>query len=75
MRVMTNKKVLVFSTRQNLEVLAKSGIWFLDGTFKVCPGIFVQFLLLSVLFHVVKERNKLKMTKMPTKTMPMTPKL
>jgi len=36
---------------------------------------FVNFLLLTVLFRVVKERNKLKMTKMPTKTMPMTPKL
>ncbi|CAB0042382.1 unnamed protein product [Trichogramma brassicae] len=27
-------RILVFATRKNLEVLAKSSIWFLDGTFK-----------------------------------------
>lgn len=30
-----NKRVLVFATRRNLELLAKSTTWFLDGTFKV----------------------------------------
>lgn len=30
-----NGRVLVFSTRRNMEFLARSSIWFLDGTFKV----------------------------------------
>ncbi|KAE9522785.1 hypothetical protein AGLY_016826, partial [Aphis glycines] len=36
-------RVVVFSTRRNLELLAKSDCWFLDETFKVCPNIFTQF--------------------------------
>ncbi|KAE9523275.1 hypothetical protein AGLY_016223 [Aphis glycines] len=35
-------RVVVFSTRRNLELLARSDCWFLDGTFKVCPTIFTQ---------------------------------
>lgn len=35
-------RVIVFATRRNIELLAKSEIWFLDGTFKVCPEIFTQ---------------------------------
>lgn len=35
-------RVLVFATRKNLELLAESGIWFLDGTFSVTPSIFTQ---------------------------------
>lgn len=32
----TDDRVLVFSTRRNLELLSRSRVWFLDGTFKVC---------------------------------------
>ena len=28
-------RILVFSTRRNLEILARIPVWFLDGTFKV----------------------------------------
>ena len=35
-------RVLVFATRKNLEELARSSTWFVDGTFKVCPTIFTQ---------------------------------
>lgn len=30
-----NKRVIAFATQRNLEVLSRSTIWFLDGTFKV----------------------------------------
>lgn len=36
------KRILVFSTRRNLEFLATSQTWFLDGTFSVSPPIFTQ---------------------------------
>ena len=35
-------RVLVFATRRNIEMLCKSPIWFVDGTFKVSPTIFTQ---------------------------------
>lgn len=38
----TSGRVIVFSTRRNLELLATSRIWYLDGTFKVSPSIFTQ---------------------------------
>lgn len=36
------RRVLVFATRRNIEMLCESSIWFLDGTFKVAPTIFAQ---------------------------------
>ena len=42
-------RVLVFSTRKNLEMLSKSSTWFVDGTFKVAPSMFVQmFAILGI---------------------------
>lgn len=35
-------RVLVFSTRRNIELLCKSETWFLDGTFKTAPSLFMQ---------------------------------
>ncbi len=35
-------RVIVFATRKNVEVLRRSEIWFVDGTFRVCPSIFTQ---------------------------------
>lgn len=35
-------RVLVFSTRRNLELLCQSSTWFVDGTFKVTPDLFTQ---------------------------------
>lgn len=35
-------RVIVFSTRRNLEILSNSSTWYLDGTFKIAPNIFTQ---------------------------------
>lgn len=35
-------RVIVFGTRRNVELLCQSSTWFLDGTFKTAPNIFVQ---------------------------------
>lgn len=35
-------RVIVFATRKNIELLCASSVWFLDGTFKTAPNIFVQ---------------------------------
>jgi len=48
-------RVIVFSTRRNLEQLAKSDTWFVDGTFKVCPSIFTQ---LFTILGSVTQPNK-----------------
>ena len=34
------RRIVVFAIYQNLIVLFKSEIWFLDGTFQVVPSIF-----------------------------------
>lgn len=41
-------RILVFSTRRNMEILAQSNTWYLDGTFKVSPNIFTQ---VPYIFH------------------------
>ena len=48
-------RVIVFSTRRNLEQLAKSDTWFVDGTFKVCPSIFTQ--LFTILGSVIQPNK------------------
>lgn len=35
-------RAIVFGTRRNLELLAASSVWFLDGTFKVGPRDYMQ---------------------------------
>lgn len=48
-----DNRVIVFGSRRNLELLARSPVWFLDGTFKVSPVIFTQvFTILGLV-----ERN------------------
>lgn len=36
------KRVLVFGTRRNVELLCQSRTWFIDGTFRTAPHIFTQ---------------------------------
>lgn len=36
------RRVLVFATRRNIELLCTSTVWFVDGTFKTAPSIFSQ---------------------------------
>ena len=37
-----NDRILIFSTRRNLQLLSRSEHWYADGTFKVVPSIFTQ---------------------------------
>lgn len=49
-------RILIFATRRNLELLARSEEWFLDGTFKVSPKIFTQvsyFTIIIILFRIL----------------------
>jgi len=45
-------RVPVFATRENIEILCRSPIWFVDGTFKASPTIFTQ------LFTVIGLRQR-----------------
>lgn len=51
-------RVIIFGTRRNLELLGRSVIWFLDGTFKVCPGLFVQIFTISGLVKRTKTNGE-----------------
>lgn len=46
-------RVIVFATRKNIEVLCRSEVWFLDGTFKVCPSLFTQ------VFTIIGTRKRI----------------
>lgn len=47
-------RILIFATKANLQALAKSEIWFVDGTFKTSPAIFYQlFVIKGSVSHVV----------------------
>lgn len=51
-------RVLVFATRKNIEMLCRSPIWFMDGTFKVSPTIFTHHPdLYSALIELQKEQG------------------
>jgi len=41
-----DERVIVFGTRRNINLLAKSHTWFLDGTFKTSPNIFTQIFVI-----------------------------
>lgn len=45
-------RVLVFATRRNIELLAESDTWFLDGTFKVISTLHNYFEVLSAIFYL-----------------------
>ena len=40
--IVDNKRVLMFTTSANINYLAQSSIWIMDGTFKTVPTIFRQ---------------------------------
>lgn len=44
-----DSRVLVFATRKNLELLSKSEVWFLDGTFKVLLYLPKTYLLTKLI--------------------------
>uniref|UniRef100_A0ABD2VWZ0 MULE transposase domain-containing protein n=1 Tax=Trichogramma kaykai TaxID=54128 RepID=A0ABD2VWZ0_9HYME len=39
-------RIIVFSTKENLSDLARSRIWYVDGTFKTAPSIFHQLFVI-----------------------------
>ena len=51
---LTCGRIIVFATRENLKILfERSKTWYLDGTFKVTPGIFFQlFVIMGSLIQV-----------------------
>lgn len=56
-------RVLVFGTRKNIELLCRSHTWFLDGTFKTSPNIFVQ--IFTVLGLVQRAGRPDELTALP----------
>ncbi|XP_022161380.1 uncharacterized protein LOC111027331 [Myzus persicae] len=44
-------RILVFATKENLDLLSKSDHWFADGTFKSCPPLFTQVYTIHVIKH------------------------
>jgi len=48
----------VFATRKNIELLCGSATWFLDGTFKTAPKIFVQLFTILELRHRAGRPNE-----------------
>lgn len=44
-------RVIVFATKRNLEMLASSDVWFVDGTFKVNKAIYLLLLLHMLLYY------------------------
>ncbi|XP_068228079.1 uncharacterized protein [Palaemon carinicauda] len=45
------ERILAFGSENNLRRLAKSDIWFLDGTFKTCPKQFYQIYTIHYIFQ------------------------
>jgi len=43
-------RILVFATKEYLRILFKSRIWFVDGTFKTAPDIFLQLFTIHGLY-------------------------
>ena len=44
-------RILIFATKENLRILSKSRIWFVDGTFKTSPKIFLPIFTIHGLVH------------------------
>ena len=40
--IVSDGRFLIFATRQGLQMLQRSAMWIMDGTFKTCPSIFSQ---------------------------------
>ena len=52
-------RVLIFATKGNLRLFAKSEIWFVDGTFKTAPSIFYQlFVIMGSVSHAVNGKEQ-----------------
>lgn len=50
-----NKRILIFSTQQNLDLMSNCEHWFADGTFSTCPTLFTQIYTI----HGVQYNNVL----------------
>ncbi|XP_025192763.1 uncharacterized protein LOC112592834 [Melanaphis sacchari] len=47
----TKNRILIFCTREGLELMSESEHWFADGTFKSAPSIFTQIYTIHVLIY------------------------
>ena len=44
-----DKRILIFGSDKNLEMLSTSSVWLADGTFKTVPGLFYQLYVIHAL--------------------------
>lgn len=44
-----NERILLFTTKSNIEQLKKSSYWIMDGTFKAVPTLFRQLYTIHVI--------------------------
>ena len=44
-------RILIFSTQEAIQLLARNEHWFMDGTFKLCPQIFHQIYTIHTLIN------------------------
>ena len=49
-------RVIVFATTENLRMLFRCSVWFVDGTFKISPSIFFQ--VFAILGALTQPDNK-----------------
>lgn len=53
------KRIIIFATKDNLRQLMKSKIWFVDGTFKSAPSVFLQiFTVLGSVTQIVQGKEQ-----------------
>jgi len=45
----SDERILIFFTKENLELMEKCNNWFVDGTFKCTPTLFTQIYTIHVL--------------------------
>lgn len=50
-----NNRILMFTSISNMQLLSKSTVWFMDGTFKCCPSFLCQLFTI----HAMMDENNI----------------